>query len=320
MYQSFKSSLQLLVLMFMFMFMFSFTVFANGSNFESGWGILTNSTTPHEDFTRRSGGTPSGSTGPSQGANGTLYYAYFETSSGAAYDSGDTAYLTSNSVTASHVSFYYHMYGGNIGSLAVEKLTNGNWVEIWKLSGQQHTSHTSPWSKVTIKLSNLPETNQVRFVAKAVGGWQGDIAIDEVEFKDSLSFTKYAYDASGNRIRVSGGLDDAPAPNYAPTAVNDSTSFSYPSTSQTLYVLQNDSDPEDDALSIVSINNSDGRFSVTVIEGNRIRIDINYSAEEFISGFTYTISDGNGNYDTATANVHYVGGSGKPGPGPGPIL
>lgn len=157
-----------------------------------------------EVFLRRTGTTPSGSTGPLSGADGTNYYVYFETSSGAAYNSGDTAYYTAAEVTKTAMSFYYHMYGSNTGTLAVEVEYGGTWNRVWQIEGQQHISSSDAWSKQNISLAFFPGTKKVRFVAIAKGGYTGDIAIDEIRFYTLTSNTtvNYQYDALGRIVCV----------------------------------------------------------------------------------------------------------------------
>ena len=71
-------------------------------------------------------------TGPSKAHSGN-YFMYLKPSSFG--NQGDKSYLTSPKLPAgtSSMSFYYHMYGKDIGSLAVEakiggKWSNGHWI------------------------------------------------------------------------------------------------------------------------------------------------------------------------------------------------
>lgn len=150
----------------------------SSADFESGLGWSNGGS---EGFTRRSGSTPSSSTGPGSAAQGS-YYAFMETSSGYAYSSGNDAHLTSPVVSgASSVTFRYHMYGSNIGSLRVQYSTNGGssyTTSSFVVSGNQGNS----WQSANVSLPN--GTNRVRILAIAAGGWQGDIAIDDVKILD----------------------------------------------------------------------------------------------------------------------------------------
>lgn len=135
------------------------------------------------DWTRDSNGTPSSGTGPATGANGSTYYVYLETSSGSAYTVGNTAILEGPSISATdiHLKFQYHMYGSNIGTLAVDVLTGGSWLnDVWSISGQQHSSNSAAYASADVNLSAY-DVSRVRFRATAVGGYRGDIALDNVE-------------------------------------------------------------------------------------------------------------------------------------------
>lgn len=185
--------------------MLSNGVFASTHTFESGWSGFTN--TGSKQMLRRSGTTPSGGTGPSSAANGT-YYAYFETSSGAAYSKGDTAYLQKTGVSTNAMSFYYHMYGSDIGTLAVEVNYQGSWHRIWQADGQKQTSSSSAWAQQTLSLAFYPGTKSIRFVAIADGGYRGDLAIDHVVFFNRGATTlKYRYDELGRVICVEDNIN-----------------------------------------------------------------------------------------------------------------
>lgn len=159
-------------------------------NFESGMGSWSNTSSgDNKNWTRDSGGTPSSSTGPSSGATGSLYYMYLETSSGSAYTNGDSAILIGPTISAGDIdiSFDYHMYGSNIGALAVDILSGGSWVnDVWRISGQRHSSYSSSFTSVNIDLSSY-SVSQIRFRATAAGGYRGDIAIDNVIVSSSPS-------------------------------------------------------------------------------------------------------------------------------------
>ena len=148
-------------------------------NFESGlgnWSQVSGFDT--HDWTIQSGGTPSNNTGPSSAQQGNQY-AYLETSSCCANSSGDNARLVSPTISGTNrsLSFYYHMLGSNIGSLNVDVRVNGSWQNaVWSISGSQGNS----WNQQTVNLSSFSGDIRVRFRAVAAGGWQGDIAIDNI--------------------------------------------------------------------------------------------------------------------------------------------
>ncbi len=160
-------------------------IILSSDDFEQDMGGWINVTTgDNNDWARDSDGTPSSNTGPASGANGSDYYVYLETSSGSAYSAGDTAILQSPDISSGsniQLKFQYHMYGSNTGTLAVDVLENGSWItDVWSVSGQQQLGSGEAYKEQIVDLSSYEVTN-VRFRATAVGGYMGDIAIDNVE-------------------------------------------------------------------------------------------------------------------------------------------
>ncbi len=163
----------------------------SSSDFESGLGDWTNPSVDDDyDWTRDSGGTPSNSTGPSQGAGGSSFYMYMETSNGSgAYVAGDTAFLESIDLLGSNrtLTFDYHMYGSNIGTLSVDIFSGGSWInDIWSISGQQHTSNGANYTSASVDLTSFTGTIKLRFRATAAGSWRGDIAIDNLVVTEEI--------------------------------------------------------------------------------------------------------------------------------------
>jgi YD repeat-containing protein len=77
-----------------------------------------------------------------------------------------------------------------------------------------------------------------------------------------------------------------------------------------IYVLNNDSDPDSDPLTITAVTQpSNGTASIATLPPGTIRF---FGTSTGSSNFTYTISDGNGGTDTATVFVTVDGGGGGP--------
>ncbi len=152
-------------------------------DFESTNAIWLNTLeNDNRNFTRHQGSTPSNSTGPNSGSV-SEFYTYLETSSGAAYNNGDNAILISPEITAESVflTFEYHMYGANTGFLSVDVKSSGVWIEnVWSISGEQHSSGADQYTYVSVDLSGY-DVDQIRLRAEAIGGWQGDIALDNID-------------------------------------------------------------------------------------------------------------------------------------------
>lgn len=158
------------------------TTYPYSESFESGFGLWTQSTTDNMNWTRKSGNTTSSSTGPSDAVNGS-YYLYTE----ATGNSNKTAILESPVfsypiASSIDISFRYHMYGSNMGSLALEvSIDNGlSWLELYYQSGDQGNS----WGTVSIDivqelcLDVLSSDMQLRFKGTTGSGFRSDMAID----------------------------------------------------------------------------------------------------------------------------------------------
>jgi len=151
-------------------------------SFEGGLPVWENSTgVDTDDWTRHSGSTTSSGTGPVGASEGT-YYTYLETSNGSpAYYANEFAMIESPSIDANQVSlsFDYHMYGADIGALHIDILSNGAWQQsVGFIEGQQHLSNTSNFSNEKIYFHG--DVEKIRIRAVAVGGFRGDIAIDNL--------------------------------------------------------------------------------------------------------------------------------------------
>ena len=144
-----------------------------------------------------SGRTSSISTGPNSAAEGNQYF-YMETSNGFAYNTGNTALLESSSFSSSdaRLNFKYHMYGSDIGTLAVDIFDGLTWTTIWSISGQQHSYYTSDWTKKSISLGQFSGNIKVRFRGVAAGSYRGDIAIDDLKIHNGVEILNSWFDGT----------------------------------------------------------------------------------------------------------------------------
>jgi hypothetical protein len=142
-------------------------------SFEVDLGSWVNDPGNAFDWTRNSGSTGSSGTGPSSAYDGS-YYIYVETSSS---NSGDTDIIEYDfgSSTDSAISFYYHQYGSDQGTLYLEGYNGSSWSEIWSSSGDQGDQ----WINVEQSFSGF---SKVRFRNVAAGGYRGDISLDQISF------------------------------------------------------------------------------------------------------------------------------------------
>jgi hypothetical protein len=123
----------------------------------------------------------SGGTGPDPTIT-TGNYFYTEASGGV---SGNTTDLVSplvdlTALTAPALTFNYHMFGGQIGTLDI--LVNGT-TNVWTLSGQQQVSATDGWELAVVDLDAYTgQTISITIRATSAGTYEGDISIDNIAF------------------------------------------------------------------------------------------------------------------------------------------
>ena len=117
------------------------TSYPSIESFETDLGFWTQSTSDDYDWSRETGVSSTGATGPASAMNG-MYYLQAESS---LFPNGSAAVQTCLDLTsycASEIEFNYHMQGADIGELRVEaSVDNGaNWTTIWVESGDQGAS------------------------------------------------------------------------------------------------------------------------------------------------------------------------------------
>ena len=127
------------------------------------------------------GPTTSVNTGPATDYSGSGNYVFGESSRGTP---GSQAYLTTPYIDVSSLAqpmlkFWYHMHGNTMGDLTIEVESNGTWLSVETISGEQQSFINAPWIKSSI---NLQPANvvRIRFVGTRGSSFVSDIAIDEV--------------------------------------------------------------------------------------------------------------------------------------------
>lgn len=98
-----------------------------------------------------------------------------------------TPFLNLATATAPQVSFYYYMYGSQVGTLTVQASNGGPWSTLGTISGQQQTNNSSAWVKVTYPLTTFAgDTVRIRFQGtKASLSNLSRIAIDEIVVEEA---------------------------------------------------------------------------------------------------------------------------------------
>ncbi|MFL1895717.1 M20/M25/M40 family metallo-hydrolase [Aquimarina sp. 2-A2] len=161
-------------------------------SFENTLGAWTQDTSDNLNWSIDANGTPSRGTGPSSAQQGS-YYLYVEASGNGSGYPNKRAILNSpcfdlSSVTGASLSFSYHMTGSSIGTLQVEASSdNGaSWSSIFSKTGAQG----SAWNTSNIDLSTYDGGNlKLRFNTVTGSGWQGDVAIDNVQVSSSSALS-----------------------------------------------------------------------------------------------------------------------------------
>lgn len=186
--------------------------------FESGLGAWANQSGDDLDWTRLSGSTPSGSTGPTSAGQGS-FYMYVEASS-PNFPSKTTILqgpcFNLSGQSSATFGFKYHMYGAAMGTLSLQASTNGtSWTTIWTQTGNKGTS----WLTASVDMASYVGTTvSLRFVGTTGSNYTSDMAIDDISMTSgsmstvslSMTFDNYPEETrweirSGSTVVASGG-------------------------------------------------------------------------------------------------------------------
>lgn len=125
----------------------------------------------------------------------------------------------------------------------------------------------------------------------------------------AYSFTYWISDGAGGTASAPVNVTVSAPPNAAPVA-NDDHVTTLTSTSIDIFVRNNDTDPNGDALTVTSVSGVSGGGTATVVGGAHIRFDAPGNAGA--KTFTYTISDGRGGTSSATVTVIVTAPANRP--------
>ncbi len=164
-----------------------FSNFPVTTNFvEEGCWVETSPGTFAWDIT--SGGTPSTGTGPTSAQFGSNYI-FTESSSGFLGDEAIvlTPEVDLTNLNAPALSFWYHMFGGDMGTLHVDIDDGTNLdLSVFSISGQQQSAQGDDFIEQFIDLSAYAgQIIQVRFRVERGDGFTSDVAIDGVRFDEA---------------------------------------------------------------------------------------------------------------------------------------
>ncbi len=156
-----------------------------------GWKNQPNGLVDEIDWRVTRGPTPSGDTGPALAHSPPSLqgkYLYLEPSSGCV---AQAAEMTSpcfdlSSVLAPELSFWYHLYGNNMGELHLDVFDGNSWfLDVMPmLSGNLGNT----WQQALLDLSSFSgQTIQLRFRGITGNGYASDLAIDDVVIYDKMA-------------------------------------------------------------------------------------------------------------------------------------
>ena len=89
-------------------------------------------------------------------------------------------------LTSIDVSFWYHMFGADMGRLVLEtSVDRAAWMPIDSLVGQQQTSKAEDWKQMTKTLTVSGSELKVRFRGVRGDGFTSDMAIDDLLVRET---------------------------------------------------------------------------------------------------------------------------------------
>ncbi|MCX6259041.1 MAG: T9SS type A sorting domain-containing protein [Bacteroidia bacterium] len=147
-------------------------------SFETGFGQWQQMTDDNYDWTRTNVATPTTSTGPDAAYDGS-YFIYTEAD-------GQTAGWSANlelpvdftGITHPTISFYYHMYGTQMGSLHLDVYDNSWHTDVWTQTGNLGNT----WFNQVVDLSTYANYGVVLLRWRGIrgSGTRSDMALDKI--------------------------------------------------------------------------------------------------------------------------------------------
>lgn len=233
----------------------------------NGWVNPANFVFDDIDWRTNSGGTASGSTGPSSDHTlGTSAgkYLYLEASGGC--DSNLATLLSPcidlTSATSPIFEFWYHMNGANMGVLSVDVFDGSEWhSNLFRIAGNQGGS----WQKGTINLLQFAgQTIVVRINGKTGDDFTSDIAIDDINLFENLASPISSFGMNNSVTCIDGTVE------ISDNSVNVPTSWRW-NISPNSYSYVNGTDSLDQNISVQF--HQVGTYAITLYVTNSNGID-----------------------------------------------
>ena len=156
--------------------------FPYAESFETGFGNWIQSQDDDFDWTLNQGSTPSSGTGPSAAYEGN-FYLYTEASAPNSPNKTAGIYTTFDLTNLDNpvLSFYYHMFGSDMGTLTVQASIagSGTWTDLWTLAGDQGDVWHNEKADLAV-YANTPSV-MIRFIGETGAGYRSDMAVDFIE-------------------------------------------------------------------------------------------------------------------------------------------
>ena len=133
-------------------------------------------------WTPRSGATPWPNTGPNSGAGGSGKYLYTNVNALTPLITRvTTPWIDLTAIDTPAIYFWTHLYGSNIGSMAVEINDGSGWVNITTVYPGDQSAKSSPWTENILNLYTYRnDTVRFRFSASRSSGWWAMMGLDDI--------------------------------------------------------------------------------------------------------------------------------------------
>jgi PKD repeat protein len=104
----------------------------------------------------------------------------------------ETPEIDLSALTDPQLTFWYHMFGTDIGDLDVDIDNGSGYTNLVSFSGQQQTSQTAAWKESIVSLSAyVNDTVRIRFKGTIANfGFQSQAAIDDIEIDEAPACPK----------------------------------------------------------------------------------------------------------------------------------
>ncbi|XP_052259240.1 uncharacterized protein LOC127863655 isoform X2 [Dreissena polymorpha] len=182
--------------------------YVSSCNFDNDTNCIWHNVHAGDNFnwTLHQGETPSENTGPTYDhTTGTPQGKYYYIETSAPRQANETAWLESEYIASSNgeahcLEFWYYMFGTSIGYLNV-RLSENTTVpgyNIWSMEGNQGPKWI--FAQVPVTTDGL---NRIIFEGTVGNGYEGDIALDDVSFKQGNCFIATKITSVASRIVTS---------------------------------------------------------------------------------------------------------------------